>query len=136
MHRETIKIACKLDNLKNIREYISGFCASKKLNDIELNSIVLAIDEVCANLIIHSNKCDESKELELKLIEEKEGLKFEILDQGKAYDSSQYIKPDLNMYIQTGRKGGLGMMIVKKVMDSVEFTEKNGKNICSLFKKF
>jgi serine/threonine-protein kinase RsbW len=136
MHRETIKIACKLDNLKNIREYISGFCASKKLNDIELNSIVLAIDEVCANLMIHSNKCDESKELELKLIEEKEGLKFEILDQGKAYDSSQYIKPDLNMYIQTGRKGGLGMMIVKKVMDSVEFTEKNGKNICSLFKKF
>jgi serine/threonine-protein kinase RsbW len=135
MNNQTLKIACKLDNLRNIREYIASFCASKRLSEIELNNIVLAIDEICANLMIHSNKCDENKELELKLIEETDGLKFEILDQGKAYDTTKYITPDLNHYVKTAKKGGLGMMIVKKVMDSVEFSEKNGKNICCMFKR-
>jgi serine/threonine-protein kinase RsbW len=48
----------------------------------------------------------------------------------------EYEVPDLKKVIEEKRKGGIGILLVKKIMDEIEFESKNGKNTCRLIKNF
>ncbi len=103
---------------------------------MESHKLVLAIDEVCANLIIHSNNCDPRARLEL-LVDFKKGdrISFVIRDRGVSFDLSRYREPSMDEIIASKRKGGLGLMLVKRIMDEIEFTTENNYNICRLIKR-
>lgn len=61
---------------------------------------------------------------------------FEISDQGEAFNILTYEVPDLRKVMIEKRKGGLGIILVKKIMDEIEFESKNGTNVCRLIKRF
>lgn len=132
-----IKVSCTKDNLKTIREFVSDNLKNLVIDDSDLNLIVLAIDEVCSNLIIHSNQCDHNEFLEvnIKVKKQPEGVLFEIFDKGIAYNYSEYEEPSLLELIQKRRKGGLGLILVRKIMDQIEFGTENSMNVCRMFKK-
>jgi serine/threonine-protein kinase RsbW len=100
-----------------------------------MNQIVLAVDEICANLIIHANHEDPSKYITLSINKEKEFLKFEITDNGVAFKRSEYKEPDIQENIKTGKKGGVGIALVNRIMDKVEFLSNGNKNACLLYKR-
>lgn len=111
---------------------LTGF----QLSEIEKHQITLAVEEVCANLIIHSHGCNPEDEIELEVKDLSEALIFEITDQGLAFNLLEYDAPDLKKVMVEKRKGGLGIILVKKIMDKIEFESNNGKNTCRLIKKF
>lgn len=131
------KTPCRREELKEIRKFISDTLTDIGLSDIESNQVILAVDEVCANLIIHSNKCNPKEWLEI-YIEEGAGKKviFEIVDYGEGFNYNNYKEPNLEEIVRRRKKGGLGIMLVKKLMDSVEFSTEGNKNICRLEKWF
>lgn len=103
---------------------------------IKSHEIILAIDEICANLIIHSNQCNPCREIEVSMELKKENqLCFEIMDKGVAFDLSGYEEPSLKDLVENKKKGGLGLILVKKIMDKIEFKCEKGKNICRMMKK-
>lgn len=106
------------------------------MSDIEAYQIILAVDEICANLIIHSHQCNEEESFELNIdyVDDKE-VKFEIIDEGMAFALNQYSEPNLKDIIKKKKKGGLGLMLVQRIMDGIEFSKKNNKNVCLLWKK-
>lgn len=131
-----ITIACKKDNLMVIRQFINESLGHYEINDIEKHKLVLAIDEVCANLIIHANHCnaDESLELDM-LVDPNRKITFTIIDSGTGFDITKYKEPSMDELIHTKRKGGLGLMLVKRIMDKIEFTTEKNHNICTLIKQ-
>ena len=131
-----LKVYCDKTRLKDIREFVTSRLQAYTYDDLEINQMVLAVDEVCANLIIHSNYCDVNEAIHLKVIVEKGGVTFEITDEGKKFDFSQYKEPSIQDVVSAKKKGGIGLMLVKRIMDKVEFTSENEKNKCVLFKKF
>jgi serine/threonine-protein kinase RsbW len=135
MHK--FKTSCRREELKEIRKFISEILNDIGLSDVESNQVILAVDEVCANLIIHSNKCDPNECLEIK-VNETIGQKiiFEIVDYGEGFNYNNYKEPNLEEIVRRRKKGGLGIMLVKKLMDSVEFSSEGNKNICRLEKWF
>ncbi|MFT7031844.1 MAG: serine/threonine-protein kinase RsbW [Cyclobacteriaceae bacterium] len=135
MHK--FKTPCRREKLKEIRKFISDVLTDIGFSDIEVHKVVLAVDEVCANLIIHSNKCNPSESLEIFIEANKEGtVTFDIVDYGIGFNYNNYKEPNLEEIVRKRRKGGLGIMLVKKIMDSVEFSQENDKNVCRLMKKF
>ena len=130
-----IKVNCSTKNLKEIRTFVEASLKelSVPANDIAL--IVLAIDEICANFIIHSNHCNEDQEIEILIKNENQGISIEILDQGEYFDLASYKEPELQELIKEKRKGGMGLLLVKRIMDTIEFKKENNQNICKLFKK-
>ena len=70
------------------------------------------------------------------LLKNRKGVIFEITDQGEAFNLLDYDAPELKQVVEEKRKGGLGIILVKKIMDEIEFESKNGKNICRLIKNF
>ncbi len=129
---------CSKKKLRAIRDFIGTNLKKHDLDEIEINMIVLAVDEVCANLMIHSHACDPTKSLELvmKIDGKQEGVTFDIIDKGSSFNILNYKEPTIEEIVTNKKKGGLGLMLVKRIMDRVEFKSMSKKNICRLYKKF
>ena len=129
-------IGCSLDNLLGARDFIRKSLKDHVHSDVALNEIVLALDEMCSNLMIHAHHCDPDHLLELTIITKQKGnLVFEIADDGRVFDINAFHEPSLDNLISIKRKGGLGIRLVKTIMDSIEYVNEGGKNICRLTKK-
>ncbi|PTX15121.1 serine/threonine-protein kinase RsbW [Pontibacter mucosus] len=131
----SIRVNCTKKNLKLIRDFVTEYLRTLALSDILMNQIVLAVDEICANLIIHANHEDPSKYLTLKVHTVKDQVKFEISDQGRAFEQSNYREPNIQEHIRMGKKGGVGIALVNRIMDKVEFITDGTQNTCLLYKK-
>lgn len=131
----SIKVNCTKKNLKPIRDFVTQYLEQLSLSDVLMNQIVLAVDEICANLIIHANNEDPNKYIYLTITEPKDAVQFEIKDNGIAFKNSDYKEPDIMEHVRIGKKGGVGIALVRRIMDKVEFTSKNGSNACLLYKK-
>ncbi|UXP33243.1 ATP-binding protein [Reichenbachiella agarivorans] len=135
MHQ--FKTSCAREKLKEIREFVAEVLGNMGLAENDAHKIILAVDEVCANLIIHSNQCQASERLEL-FVEDNGDRKviFEIIDYGQGFEYCNYEEPDLEEIIRKRKKGGLGIMLVRNIMDEVEFKIEKNRNICRMMKKF
>lgn len=128
-------IGCSLNNLKGIREFIRTSLKNHDIPELELSAMVLAIDEMCSNLMIHAHHCNPDHKIELCIEKPSEGvLVFEIIDDGNVFDINAFTEPKMDNLIHEKRKGGLGIRLVKSIMDKVEYGSKNGKNVCRLTK--
>ena len=131
----TIRISCNKKNLKLIRDFVTGYLSTYNLSEIVVNQMVLAVDEICANLIIHANQENENKFLTLSILNKNNSYLFEICDEGKSFSQVNYKEPNIQDNIRQGKKGGVGIALVNRIMDRVEFHTTNGHNICRLYKK-
>ncbi len=118
-----------------IRKFVEQTLSSYELSEIEIHKLVLAVDEVCANLIIHANNCNQDEHLELVVdVTPKTKVAFIIKDKGVGFDINHYKEPQLDDLVTSKRKGGLGLMLVKRIMDEIEFSTEKNHNICKLIK--
>lgn len=131
-----IRIYCRTSALVELRSFLNKTLKELQIDVLDQHQLTLAVEEVCANLIIHSHLCNERDQISLAIIESPEKIIFEIKDQGKAFNLLDYEIPDLKKVMSEKRKGGLGIILVRKIMDEIEFETKNGTNTCRLIKWF
>jgi serine/threonine-protein kinase RsbW len=104
--------------------------------ELEAHKMILAVAEICANLIKHSNNCNPTKKIEVLVnIQKTDQIVFIIKDTGISFDFDQYEEPDMTEIISSKRKGGVGLILVKRIMDKIEFSTNKNYNICRLTKK-
>ncbi|MBI3220625.1 MAG: ATP-binding protein [Bacteroidetes bacterium] len=126
---------CSLNNLKGVREFIRRSLDGQEVSDLELGAIVLALDEMCSNLMIHAHHCNPDHFIALNIhIPDKGKFIFEIIDDGSMFDINQFQEPKLDNLVHEKRKGGLGIRLVKSIMDKIEYLHEGGKNVCRLTK--
>jgi serine/threonine-protein kinase RsbW len=131
-----ITIYCQTTALAELRDFLRGTLTMPFLSENDKLQLTLAVEEVCANLIIHSHGCNAKDHIDLEVKESPGKLIFEITDQGKAFNLLDYEIPDLNKVKGEKRKGGLGIILVKRIMDEIEFESAKGTNTCRLIKWF
>ncbi|WP_310392451.1 ATP-binding protein [Hymenobacter sp.] len=133
--KSALRIACSRSQLQQVRDFVRHYLGGRGLPEIVVNQVVLAVDEVVANFIIHANGEDESQFLDLKLAFDDHDLNVEIADHGSTiYQPPAHQEPDLRDYIRQGRKGGMGMTLVNRLMDHVEFSTRGNHTVCHLRK--
>lgn len=134
--RYTRKVGCSTENLKGIRDFIRGSLKNHDVSDLDISELVLAMDEMCSNLMIHAHECNPDDLFELHIEAEKNHpVVFEIIDKGAVFDINQFNEPELDNIIHEKRKGGLGIRLVKSIMDNVEYENTPGVSKCRLTKK-
>jgi len=130
------KVPCAKKNLVDIRDFINKALQNHFDSEIDIHSMVLAVDEVCANLMIHSHNCNPNDSLELFVEVQKQEVVFEIRDTGNGFNFKDYREPTIQEIISEKKKGGIGLLLVKRIMDKIEFIQNKNTNICRLKKKF
>ena len=131
-----LRIQCSRHNLQQVRDFVRGFLLAGRRSEVLVNQVVLAVDEVVANFIIHANGENADQFLDLVLALTDHRLDVEIEDHGATIFAPTVVAPDpdLREYIRQGRKGGMGMALVSRIMDQVEFFERNAHTVCHLSK--
>lgn len=129
------KVGCNIENLKGVRDFIRTALKKHGVPDLQVSEIVLALDEMCSNLMIHSHRCNPNELFEINIILKEDGpIVFEIIDDGNTFDINQFATPNLDNLVSEKRKGGLGIRLVKSIMDKIEYDNRSGRNVCRLTK--
>ena len=132
----SIKVPCAKTKLKTIRSFMDETLGDYGISKVDLNMLILAVDEVCANLIVHSIEDQYAEDcIRLNIYVKPEYVQFEIIDfKENGFNLDNYKEPDLEALIKARRKGGLGLLLVKRIMDDVEFSSNPTNNVCRMTK--
>lgn len=121
VRKEEITIPAQMSYLIQVREFIERVGKRYKFDDKIVNSFKLVVDEACTNIIRHGYRDIKNGEITLKAIIRRLNLTIIIIDQGSSYDPRQANTPDLEKYINIGKKGGLGILMMRKLMDDIQY---------------
>ncbi len=125
-HRSKI-ILSRTDNLIEVREFVGEAAHAFGFSEEDAANIVLAVDEACTNIIKHAYQYAADKKIEVSIFQNNRSLEIRIFDNGRSFDPSKISRPDLKEHIGHRRRGGLGVYLMKKLMDKVEYNFHRGK---------
>lgn len=113
-------------NLAEIDDFISQIIADFGFSSGQVYDIRLALDEACTNIIEHSYGGEEKGDIQCSVERAEEGIKIILKDWGKKFDPDQIPKPDFNVDLEDLQPRGLGLYLMKNLMDKIEYCNDNG----------
>ncbi|MFQ5649218.1 MAG: SpoIIE family protein phosphatase [bacterium] len=121
VEKQQLKVPAHIDYLGDLRDFVTQIGKKHRFSDKVVNAFKLAVDEAATNIIRHAYR-DTDGLITIRAIVKKNSLTLSIIDQGKYFDPNRVENPDLNRYIDIGKKGGLGIFIMRKLMDEIEYS--------------
>ena len=135
MHQE-LRITNEARNLSLVRSILSDFIAESPFPASDRNRIILAVDEAIANVVEHAYGSERGM-IHITFDTDEERLEVSVCDHGINFSPSEVKTPDLKEHVRLGLKGGLGMFLMRRVMDEVRYsTTTNFVNHLSMVKYF
>ncbi len=129
-----IKFPAKFDYLDEIRDYVGQKARIAGFADKDIYSIQLATDEGASNIIEHAYAGSSNATLELTCVFEKNKLIVTLRDQGKSFDITKVETPDVKTDLSERKIGGLGIYLMRKLMDEVRYEATRTGNVLTLIK--
>ena len=131
-----VTIPAEETQLGRVRDFVVGVCEEANFSERETSNTKLAVDEACTNIIKHAYSHDDETGTIHVLAEIGHGeLTIRLKDTGQRFDFGSVQDPDLNQYVETGRKGGLGVFLINRLMDGVEYNATSKGNELVLTKR-
>jgi len=120
-------VKSKTENLSLIRDFISSKASNAGIIVEEIENIMLAVDEACTNIIKHAYHSDPEGKIIVKVEYNSADFKIIIEDYGSSFNPDEISDPDLRQYHKDKKVGGLGMYLMKTLMDDVKYVSVPGK---------
>ena len=101
--------------------------------------LALAVDEACANVIEHAYSQEVTHDVTIRAVVDDDALRFEIVDTGRHFDPAIIQPQDVEELIRQRKSGGLGLRLIRTIMDDVQYRiipgEKNELRMTKKLKK-
>lgn len=120
LHKEA-KFKSTTNNLGEIRKFITGVLSDIKISNEEKDKIILAVDEACTNIIKHAYKLSPDNDIMIQVHLNNSELQIKIIDYGESFDPLLIPVPDIKEFYRTHKVGGLGLHLIRTLMDEVSF---------------
>jgi len=122
----TIELASDLASLARLADFLEEFGQAHGVPQGPLLHLNLALDELVTNAVTHGGSTEP---IEIRVDVSGDRLRAEILDRGRRFDPLREAPPpDLDSPLEERRVGGLGIHMVKKTMDSVDYEWTGDRN--------
>jgi sigma-B regulation protein RsbU (phosphoserine phosphatase) len=131
--KNVISVAAKKECLDEVLKFISSELMKTSYPPNIQNEIEIASEEVFTNIVNYAYGREDGRVKISVFTENEVKIKFE--DNGQPFNPHEQEAPDLNKPLNEREIGGLGLYLVKKIMDRVEYTREEGKNILIIAKK-
>ena len=128
------EVRCRndLSELERVSQVTTAFGEQHQLPEKLIFEINLALEEVLVNVISYGyddqNEDENEHEIVLHLSVQDEQVWVAVEDDGRPFNPLDMAVPDLEQPLEERQIGGLGIHLVRKVMDSLEYTRRQGKN--------
>ena len=114
-----LEIESNPKNLITIEEFVNYFAVDLNINEDKIPGLLLSITEASTNAIIHANKCDETKFVNIDVTKEDNQLIISVKDQGKGFDPDKVPDPTENDNLL--KDSGRGLYLMRVYMDDLKF---------------
>jgi serine/threonine-protein kinase RsbW len=123
----TLHVPSSTENLALIREFVTIIGKQAGLDDPDIGKLELAVDEACANVIEHAYGHDTSQEVIVRATFDDDALRIDVEDTGRGFDPKDRPPAEVDKLIAARKSGGLGMHLMKMLMDEVHYDIEPGK---------
>ena len=133
MNKE-IEIKNEVEELDKLAALVEEVAAELNLDpELEMN-LNLALEEVVSNVILYAYPQKMGENIIIKASSDDNILVFTITDKGDEFDPTKLEDADITLAAEDREIGGLGIFIVKNIMNEVTYQRLDGKNILTLKK--
>jgi anti-sigma regulatory factor (Ser/Thr protein kinase) len=131
-----LRIANDLAELSRVAEGVEEYCAALGLAPGCAFKLNVAIEELLTNTISYGYDDGGRHEIAIDITREGQTIVTELSDDARPFDPLNAPEPDLESAIEDRRIGGLGVHLVKTLMDAVAYAYRDGRNHITLRKNF
>lgn len=124
-----------ISQIPQLAEFVEAIASEAKLEQGLAMSLNLGLEEAVSNVILYAYPEGADALVDVEAVIWKDRLDFVITDSGVPFDPTAVSDPDLSLDVSERPVGGLGIYLVKSIMDQVSYTRENGKNILSMTKQ-
>ena len=135
MKELSITIKNELRELEKVNQALAQFSELHQLPADVSNAISLALDEIITNIVEYGYQDQEEHLIDVRISLEEGQLTLVIEDDGVPFDPLDTENPDTTSSLEERPIGGLGIHLVRNVMDEVTYNYRNDKNYLVLTKK-
>ena len=125
----TLRVPCHEDQWPVLRKAIHTFGLCNGIDKKGLKKLEVAAEEAIVNILHYS----QASEVELKLMREKSQIILLLTDDGIAFDPTEHV-PNENV-TEERQVGGLGIHLIRQIVDEMHYERKENKNILRMVKK-
>lgn len=118
----------KTENLKKISDFIFKIAKEHNIQKEKSDEIIISTDEAATNIILHAYQKEHNKKIRIEVIVDAEKITISLFDTGISVNIDEIQAPKLSKDLESRQIGGLGIYLMNKFMDKVEFHLKNGNN--------
>lgn len=115
------KFPARFDHLRAISVFVMDAIKESPFDERQRYAIDLAVDEACSNVIDHAYGGEDRGEIRILLDLNDKGLKITIQDDGAPFEPEDVAEPDLISPLETRCERGLGVFLIRKIMDEARW---------------
>ncbi|HEY4142335.1 MAG TPA: ATP-binding protein [Pseudolabrys sp.] len=124
----TIGVTNTLGDIPRANKRISTFCSERDIPAKLLNRFSLSLDEVLTNIITHGIGDNGEREITVRIDVGGGYLSAIVSDDGKPFDPLSLPAPDIHAPIEERKVGGLGVHLLRTLMDKVDYRRTGDRN--------
>ena len=124
-----MKVAATVGNIEVITDFVNDFLESVDCPMQLQMKIAIAIDEIMSNLAFYAyDTAGGEVVVQVEAVEEPNGISLTFIDDGRPYNPLKKEDPDITLSAEEREIGGMGIFMVKKLMDEVKYEYVNSQN--------
>lgn len=122
------------ESLGDICQSLDSFLRNEQCDDRARKQIAIALDEICSNIVFYAYP-DKAGDIHITCtVKQGDSITISFEDSGIAFNPLEAKEADISLPAEERKEGGLGIHLVKKMMDKVTYEYKDGKNCMTLYK--
>jgi sigma-B regulation protein RsbU (phosphoserine phosphatase) len=133
--QRTIVLNNDMAEVPQLSAFIDSFAEEADIDFSLTMSLNLAMEEAVVNVMQYAYPKGTNGKVEITAEISGDDIIFVISDSGVAFDPTAKAEVNVDMDVEDRPIGGLGIHLVRKIMDSVNYERKDGKNILTLHKQ-
>ena len=128
----TLHLQNKIAEVARLVDAVESFGSHAGLSSDLTYRLTLSLDEIVSNVIRHGYSDSNDHVVEVRLSVHDGVVTSVIEDDGHPYDPRESPEPDLSMPVEQRGPGGLGIFLVRQMMDSIDYARRDGRNILTV----
>ena len=132
--REEITLVNQIGEVGRLNDFVKAFCGNSNLDGRRPPAWRLALEETVVNVIYYAYPAGYRGEVSVLAECDRKNLRFTVTDSGTPFDPTTVLEADTTLEAEDRPIGGLGVLLTRKMMDSIAYTRRNGQNVLFLTK--
>ena len=119
----------RISGLKVLNQHLNNWAKDTNLTANSILRINICLDELFTNIVSYGFEDDMEHTIKFTLKAENNLLTINIEDDGIPFNPLEKVDPDFPDNVDSAKIGGLGIHIIKKLMDNVRYERKQGNKL-------